>query len=642
LLIAPHAALVSQQAPQVPRFRAELDIARVSVRALDAKRRPIEGLSASDFTVLLDGQPRRILAVATEEHRASPPPARGAWIRTIAPDVAQNVHARPRLVVIIIDDALIPPEPFVLKTAKTIARTAVDQLAPTDLAAIVFTRDNREPRDFTADRARLFETIERTTYGFDPREPPEWIYGMQMSMKTMRTAVQMLSAMPSVPSFVIWVTVGFEIGLSGPTQGGRYAENLNEGEAELAFRTAVNATVDAAHASGVPVFAVSPLGLVAPIVGQDGRTSIGGWLSARYAKNAAESLRMLADSTGGRAVVLNNMPADLVPAVFEETALHYTIAYEAPGAMADGRYRRLEVRVNRPGVVVEPGGERMFYSPKPPPLSTAPHTTRAMAGLIPLADEPLRLAMAAVADQSPRSNEGRIGASVALALAVDAPADSSALGDTISVELRVFDAEGRRQIHERNDTYPIPRTGSGRDRYFDFLSTVALAPGRYNVRVSARSEARNKTGSVHTDITIPDYGRAPLSVSDVIVSAPRSRTAVPLQAIEGVLPVVPSTARAFANTDRAAAFLRVYWGRQSRAGAVTIETSIRDTDDRLVVSESSALRPGSSEATDQLRWADFRFDVPLVTLTPGEYLLTLRIMPASGGDTVRHVRFRVE
>lgn len=53
----------SAQTPATqPIFRGGTDLVQVDVSVLDGKRRPVRGLTAADFTVLEDGQPREIQA----------------------------------------------------------------------------------------------------------------------------------------------------------------------------------------------------------------------------------------------------------------------------------------------------------------------------------------------------------------------------------------------------------------------------------------------------------------------------------------------------------------------------------------------------------------------------------------------------
>jgi VWFA-related protein len=622
-------------AQQTPTFRTAIDIARVTVRVLDKNRTPVRDLTEKDFTVLVDGKPKPVVAFAAEDV-AGPITPTAPWMRDVAPDVAANTIARPRLVVLLLDDAL-TPDLFTLKTAKEIARRAIDELGPNDMASVVFTRDNRQPQDFTSDRSRLLAAVDRMDLGCNPRIPAEWRYCMVRSAKVMRAAVEFLRGVPDLKSMVLYITVGPNLEMTGPKAAGLGSTDTEDNEADLSFSKQFSDVVGAAHAAGVPVYGISTMGLVPPTPRYGGYfsnpTALG--IRAEEARNMSHQLRHISDVTGGHAIIFDNAPARLVPRVFVENSLHYTLGYQADGPMADGRYRRIEVRVNRKDVIVEPGGERTFYSPKVPAgVSLVSTTTAALAGLVPLADEPLRLAVASFAD--PETAAARtVLSSVALALGVDVV--GSPAGDEIEMELRVFDGEGRRQLDVKKQAWAI--RPSPRDRGFDFLTTLSLEPGRYNLRLSTRSAERDKSGSVYTDITIPDYANAPISMSDAIVtSAFVRRTPTPLNAFDGFLTMPPTTARTFDRADRASAFLRVYWGRNKPGATVTMTATITDTDNRQVFTRTTPLTP---DATTGLRSADYQLDLPLNELSTGEYVLTLSAKPAIGGEIQRNIRFTV-
>ena len=61
-----------------PRFSGAVDVVQVDVRVLDRDRRPVQGLTLADFTVLENGRPRPIVGVTPV---TMPPPARvsRAW-----------------------------------------------------------------------------------------------------------------------------------------------------------------------------------------------------------------------------------------------------------------------------------------------------------------------------------------------------------------------------------------------------------------------------------------------------------------------------------------------------------------------------------------------------------------------------------
>ena len=150
-------------------------------------------------------------------------------MRDIAPDVKRNSEiADRRLVVIIMDDATIPWDLAMIKSAREIGRLAVERLGPNDLACVVFTRDNRNAQEFTNDRTRLLKAIESfeyggrniavpgdaTTPGLALAETP----ALYASIDTLRRVAETLTSLPQRRKAVIYVTVGVPADLTSAAE----------------------------------------------------------------------------------------------------------------------------------------------------------------------------------------------------------------------------------------------------------------------------------------------------------------------------------------------------------------------------------------------------------------------------------------
>ncbi len=145
--------------PQLPSFRSGVDIVRLDVSVLDKDRRPVRGLTPADFVITVDGTPQPV--VAFEEVVLPPRQVPTApWMREVAPDVKTNALSEPRLFIILMDDLRTPTDPYMMNTAKAIGRSIVDELLPSDLAAVVFTKNNSHAQELTSDRALLLAAIE--------------------------------------------------------------------------------------------------------------------------------------------------------------------------------------------------------------------------------------------------------------------------------------------------------------------------------------------------------------------------------------------------------------------------------------------------------------------------------------------------
>ena len=131
----------------------------------DSNHRPVHGLTAADFTVLEDGQPQSIVQF-TAVDITDPPPSPTTWLRDVAPDVNDNSITDRRVFVILLDDAMIPADPKMVNATKEMARSLVNRLGPSDLAAVVFTLNNSHAQEFTSDRVRLRAAIDTFAPGF--------------------------------------------------------------------------------------------------------------------------------------------------------------------------------------------------------------------------------------------------------------------------------------------------------------------------------------------------------------------------------------------------------------------------------------------------------------------------------------------
>ena len=152
------ALLSAQQKPgQLPRptFTASVDIVSVDVNVIDRNGRPVRDLAAGDFTLSVDGRPRKIasaqfISVTAPETRAAPAPAH----------YTSNVAAtNGRLIVIVVDRGSIAP----LRSKDVFAAAArfVDRLAPNDRVAL-FSIPSGPAVDFTTDHDAVVSALMRT------------------------------------------------------------------------------------------------------------------------------------------------------------------------------------------------------------------------------------------------------------------------------------------------------------------------------------------------------------------------------------------------------------------------------------------------------------------------------------------------
>lgn len=151
------ATILARQQPPIPSFRSSVDVTSIDVAVVDDRGQPIRDLHPDDFTVRVDGAPRRVVSaewVAFETDSKAPAPAQ-------PPDGYSTNEASTggRLIILAVDEPNIR-----FGGAVAITRAAgqfVDRLLPSDRVAVAGIGTGAPSTAFTADRRRIKEAIAR-------------------------------------------------------------------------------------------------------------------------------------------------------------------------------------------------------------------------------------------------------------------------------------------------------------------------------------------------------------------------------------------------------------------------------------------------------------------------------------------------
>ena len=130
---------------------------------------PVKGLTAADFSVLDNRAAQPIVSFAEVDVPAWSPTT-ATWMRSVPSDVASNRLDALRAVVMVLDDCDTRWDPGVTKIARSTADAVIDNLGPSDLAAVVYVRRRNQGQEFTADRRLLRAAVGRLMPR--PGEPP--------------------------------------------------------------------------------------------------------------------------------------------------------------------------------------------------------------------------------------------------------------------------------------------------------------------------------------------------------------------------------------------------------------------------------------------------------------------------------------
>ncbi len=688
-------------APQQPVFRANTELVQLDISVLDKDRHPVRDLKASDFTVLEDGKPQPVVAFTAVDVPDPPPsssePAEKTWTRNVAPDVATNaLPPEGRLFVMVLDDVLIPGDQKIVQNAKKVAHSVVDHLSATDQMAIVLTGDGRKSQSFTTDHVRLNAVVDTLTtgnasylMGWDTAvtpsmpgcaqaalvavavsgcSPPAFDGDMglrQGALNTLRSVADALAAAPQRRKVLVYVSPGVPIDydakspqlVHGTGQGQLVLEAQRRLSEQLdgIFRDMQRANItvypiDPDGVDGLQPFIVNRLrglsqfqGTTVPMTSTTQKNGLPNPslvpLPTDVAHKAAledlDFLETTAASTGGRAIVNTDDFEPGIAEMFRENGSYYLLGYQAtdPGS---GKMHRFTVKVDRPDVEVRTrSGYYASDAEEKAKTAAASPVATAIAGVLPASELSMQLVVA------PFAASGPTGATVAIAVGIAQPSPTERTPGTIDVETRAFTPDGNDRGTTSQQKANLAFAAGGPDdvAHVQLLSHMDLKPGRYQLRLAAHSSVGDRTGSVFADVDIPDFANAPVSLSGVLFESRPAPPSAPKDALAAIVPIVPTVSRIFDRRDLVNAFVRAYQGGAAPLAPLTLTIRIIDAQGQTMMNHEDSLGAASFDA--KTRADDDRVALPMASLAPGEYLLTIETA-VDKTTAKRDVRFTVK
>jgi VWFA-related protein len=632
----------SAQAPQPPQFRAAVDLVHLDVSVLDKTRMPVRGLTAADFIVLEDGKPQAVSTFTAVDYPDVEPPST-PWMRTVESDVRRNDTLDDRrLFVIVLDDGMAQANLQAVRAGKDAAKKFIERLGPSDLAAVLFTMRNQHSQDYTSDKSKLLAAIDRYASGFrgmgrieDGPNTDEFY--LRASTEVLRRIAEALTALPQRRKTLVYIGQGIPVDpatASAPVLigSGQAMAVGNAGMHSVLLHRTMQALA-AAQRANVNIYTLDPCGLRVPPPPPTVGWQTAGPEATCVAGLEQEFLKDLAHATGGRAAIDMNDLAPAVEQIFVENASYYLIGFQSTNPRQDGKFRRLEVKVNRPDVEVRARNgyneRHAGRAEREAELEVSAPLAKAISGLLPKGDVPLQVWAASYAVPGQRNTNVAITLGVRQALG----ARSTAMTETVDVSIDVFTPEGKRRTGKSAKVAVTLRPGAAGDVGYEIVSSLPLAPGRYQLRIGAKLMSDASTGSIYYDLVVPDVSRDAVAISAIaLTAAPGVATAS--AEVMPWLPVRPTTARLFARTDIVTAFARLYQQRQSSSASsgfgqagqprvVTLSVPARarvfDAEGREVWTVTENL-DGNQLA---LGHVDLSLAIPISRLQPGPHMLAV-------------------
>ena len=155
---------------------------------------------------------------------------------------------------------------------------------------------------------------------------------------------------------------------------------------------------------------------------------------------------------------------------------------------------------------------------------------------------------------------------------------------------------------------------------------VDLPPGRYQMRVGVREAGSGEMGTVFYDLEVPDFAKAPISVSGLLltsISAQQTPTLQPDEITRGTLPAPATSRRVFSQSDVLTLFAEIYTTAASNPSRLEVTTRLinESGDDASVATDvlTDKVQNTNNGATTH----NLTKQIPLKGVPPGRYLLRI-------------------
>jgi VWFA-related protein len=393
-----------QASQEKPTFKVQVDLVTTDVIVRDGQGQFVADLVRNDFEVYEDDVKQDITSVTlvhggrVQNVLAPPPPAVIEGV--ILPSARPRNAASGRILLFFVDDLHLEfnNTPRIRDLLKRITKTL---LHDGDMYGVVSSGPSSIALDMTYDRSRMDEVIKKIAgNGLKPIDiingpqnadgPSEVRHRAQVAFSTVADILHQLEGVHDRRKAFIYVSEGYDfnpysdsrLGIEGHNYGmftsrvGQKQQDetyvaqdpnlrrLQEGQqfSDAALARELFELTQTANRANATMYTIDPRGLVAGTGDVDGNINPTEWMD--YVRKSQDSLRVLAEQTGGFAVVNRNDMDKALRQIDAETSDYYVLGYYSKNPDALQRIRRIDVRVARKDLEV---WSRKQYSLRPPP-----------------------------------------------------------------------------------------------------------------------------------------------------------------------------------------------------------------------------------------------------------------------------------
>jgi VWFA-related protein len=547
---------VDAQDAQDVTFTSSTNLVILDANVRDKSGKVIPNLKKSDFTILEDGKPQSISVFEFQELEgdklmpAVPAVKSVATAPAATPKPAAAVPASApmirfqdrRLVAMLFDfsSMAVPEQSRVQQDALKFVR---EQMKPNDVILIMSasTGPVKIIQDFTTDKDRLEEVIkgfqvgaaselagvagnggddtsgEDTGAAFNADETEFNIFNTDKQLATLATASKMLAAFPEKKALLYFS--------SGIPQNG------------FDNQASLEAATNQAKRANVSIYPIDARGLVATAPLGDGSKAGGratsglggsGMQSQRDSFNASqETLSTLAMDTGGKLFIDDNDLAVGMEKARDDIASYYIIGYYSTNVKMDGKYRRVQIKLNNDLQAKIDYRSGYFGQKEFKKFTNADKEDQLQQALM-LGDPLTDLSLTAEIDYFRLAKDRYF-----IPFSVKIPGSEIALAKSKGHAQTEFEFVG--QVRDQHDKLVSAMRDGIKVKLSDetaaqlasrpvaYDTGFSLPPGKYSLKFLARENETGKMGTYETKFTIPDLApnQTDLKISSVIWSNQR-------------------------------------------------------------------------------------------------------------------------
>jgi VWFA-related protein len=649
-------------APQsgfVLKLNAELVLTNVVAR--DTKTGElVRGLKQSDFSIYENGKQQQVSTFDFETVEMATP-LNEATVSGLATGSSSNkaaVVARPedlrnhRLIVMFFDLTSMQPEDLDRSVAAA-QEFLRNKMQPADLVALISLGNTlKVDQDFTADKQALINEVAvyngtegqgfaegatantnqaEDATGYTPDESEYNDLNTDRELFALKAVAKSLEKITEKKSLLYF-------------SGGIQRDGIeNQASLRAAINAAVRANLAIYSVDTRGLQAVSPLGNASTGSLRGTGAFNGGALTNNMNANLAtqEVMSTLSVDTGGKAFLDSNDFAPAFAQVQRDTSAYYAIGFRSSNAARDGRYRKLTIKVNRPGLKLEyrPG----YYAPADFQHAGKEDHERdldeQLASDLPATD------MAVYLDALYfRLDDNRFFVPVSLIVpGSQIPFVKGSDKDKASLDIigTVTD-EAKRPIGHARETVKLNLDPSlqARQKNIQYTTSFNLPPGKYRLKFVVRENQTGQMGSFEAEITLPDMKKAPLKMSSIVLASMRQPSKKQSPLVRGGQEYVPNISHVFRRDQHLYLLYEIYSPAREKAAVdapkgtkagINLLSSLELIQGSTKVYETPLVQAKAVNVEGRDAVA-IELDVPLSGLKPGQYVCQLNVIDDAAGS----------